>query len=255
MRFALPLALALALAACSTNPPPSTGGVDAWEESTARLSQFAPMPEEPPLSQTMGITAEGLSDSALARLLGLRFALPARVAIGILLATPATTTRYYRWYPHWPGASVTLDLTQQLAESTATALGHSPRVARAFALPAFLAGSQPTVATLREAAARAQADLLLLYRPSCRVYERAPVFRTVHYRSVCTVEVVLLDTRLGLVPFQAVTTRANETQRARDDHNAEAAIARSQFTAIIEALGVAAQDAAAFLNTVPASSP
>jgi hypothetical protein len=255
MRYTTSLAIALCVAACTSNPPPSTGGDIAWRDASAQLSQFQALPDQPPLEGTLGLAADQLSDSALARLLTQHLILPSRVSVAILLVSPATTTRFGRYYPSWSNPSVTLDITQQLADSTAHVLQHSPRVGRALALPSFLAGSQPSVASLREAAARSQADIMFLYRPTCRVYERAPIFRTVQYRSTCTVEAVLLDTRTGLVPSRSVTTRDNYTQRQRDDHNADATVARSQFTAILDALTVAATDAAAFLATVPTTSP
>jgi hypothetical protein len=54
------------------------------------------------------------------------------------------------------------------------ALSHSSRVTRALVLPALFVGDKPTVAGLREGAARLQARVLLVYRPNCRFYERVP---------------------------------------------------------------------------------
>ena len=93
------------------------------------------------------------------------------------------------------------------------------RTALTAALIAALAGTLPACTTtfttarpaeytfLREAAARYQADLLLLFRSSCRTFERYRLFEQDQARAFCAVESVMLDVRTGLVPFVA-TARA-----------------------------------------------
>ena len=67
---------------------------------------------------------------------------------------------------------------------------------------------QKTVPHLREAAARYQADLLLVYRHSCYSFERYRFSGVDQSQGSCTVEAILLDVRTGLVPMTCVVSES-----------------------------------------------
>lgn len=71
------------------------------------------------------------------------------------------------------------------------------------ALPSLLVPRDYTVPLLREAAARFQADLLFLYRPSCETYRRGSWLHDRDVRATCSVEALVLDVRTGIIPISA----------------------------------------------------
>lgn len=57
-----------------------------------------------------------------------------------------------------------------------------------------------------------------------------------HYRAQCTLEVVLLDTRSGVMPFAAVVSRERVTQKQRGDFDYRETVRRVQIEAVVLAL-------------------
>lgn len=105
-------------------------------------------------------------------------------------------------------------------------------------LPAILVPEKRSVPFLREAAARFQADLLLIYQTQCRSFTRYRLLRSNQGRAYCTIESVLLDTRTGLVPFVATSTQNYDIAQGERDINYNESRIKSQ----IAATGVALDD-------------
>lgn len=155
--------------------------------------------------------------------------LPANVSVALLQLRGQQARRW--WAP-----GETNDMSQQLADSALVYLRAASRVQRAEVMPALVVGEQHSIAALREAAARLQADLLLVYRPSCRLYERAPFLGALQWRATCTLEAVALETRSGLLPFSAVITRDQVTQRERGEFEDLEAQRRAEVRSMLLAL-------------------
>lgn len=201
--------------------------------------------DDEPLGPDLNLSSGDAADSTINKLLTYRLELPATVTVGIL-HLPGTRARR-----SWLSSPDVSELTQALAESVVAALSRAPRIVRAAVLPALAVGDQYTVASLREAAARLQAHVLMVYRPSCRFYERVPFVGSRHYRAVCTIEAVVLDTRSGIVPFSKVITGEAITQRERDDFDREDTWRRVHLQALVNAATDLSGRVGAFLGTVP----
>lgn len=205
------------------------------------------MVDEEPLAADLALVAGDTPDSAIDNLLARRLVLPARVSVGIL-HLPGARARF-RWF----SIGELSDQTQELADSAVGVLLRSNRVERASVLPAMVVGDRYTVATLREAAARQQTHVLIVYRPTCKFYERDPFIGAPQYRAVCTIEAVALETRLGLLPFSTVVTREHVTQKQRRDFDVSAAWRRAQLQAVISGVSEVGARLGTFLNAVPES--
>ena len=188
-----------------------------------------------------------LSDSAIKRILTYRLTLPhaARVAVIPLGEQPVG----------WLSSEDFTRLNEALTDSILTALKESPRVSRAALLPTMLVPRTRTIPYLREAAARYQADLLLGYRTNCTLFHKFRILRRSLYRSVCSVEAILLDTRTGIVPFTAVASRAETFARQKRDFDTREAIINAQFQTTSEALSEVAKKVQVFLATAPETEP
>jgi hypothetical protein len=112
-------------------------------------------------------------------------------------------------------------------------------------LPNLLIPEKRTVGHLREAGARYQADLLLIYKASFQTYEKNEFLSPDKLKSCCTVEAVLLDTRTGIVPFVTTRSRDFSTEKINLDFSFGEAIRRAELTAlgyVLEDIGNAVVD-------------
>lgn len=228
MKRTCALVALLALHGCTTMttaPRP-----DVYFENTVRQ-----LPEAPLFSGDQAI----LSDDAIRRILDYQYRPPPLSRIAIL---PHGRELWFGWSEEVTQAGA--DLERNFAQR----LRSSPRVYDASFLPSLLVPQERTAPFLREAAARYQADLLLVYRSQCGSFSKFRFFRGDRVRSYCAVEAVLLDTRTGLVPFTSLATRIYDTAEDSGDLNFREAVLRSQMTAIGEALAEISADLLQFLD-------
>ena len=148
----------------------------------------------------------------------------------------------------WSNWSEELSLaSEQVQTNVIDKLRSSPSVYDASYLPSILIPEHRTVPHLREAAARYQADLLLVYRSYCRTFERYRLFAADKVRAYCGVEAVLLDTRTGLVPFTSVASEYYDVVKNKADTNFRETRLRAQLEATAQALGKVSSEVVDFL--------
>ena len=123
----------------------------------------------------------------------------------------------------------------------------SPRVYDASYLPTLLIPEKRTVGHYREAAARYQADLLLIYQVACRTYEKYRLFSRDEAKSYCNVEAVVLDVRTGIVPFTVTVSRDFMTRENKEDLNFRETRARAELKALADALAEIGDEVVGFL--------
>lgn len=172
--------------------------------------------------------AETLSDDAIQRILNYKYEPPALSRIALM---PFGREVWSSWSEELALAS------ESLQAKVLDELRASPKVYDASYLPSILVPQNRTVPHLREAAARYQADLLLVYRSYCQSFDRYRLFAADKSRAYCGVEAVLLDTRTGLVPFTTVATRSYDVVENRTDTNFRETMLRAQLDATAAAMG------------------
>lgn len=168
-----------------------------------------------------------LSDEAIARILDYEYAAPPLSRIAVM---PFGREVWSTWSEELAVA------TEETKAGLLDSLKRSPRVYDASYLPSILIPNNRTVPQLREAAARYQADLLLVYRSYCQSYERFRLFSADSSRAFCGVEAILLDTRTGLVPFTAAATHTYVRTKSSNDQNFRETTMKGELTAISTAL-------------------
>jgi hypothetical protein len=178
-----------------------------------------------------------LTSEEIERILGSKIQLPAQAHLTVLrLGLPNETLS-------WAFLSG--------PENPLAVLGTAPRLNRVSWLPSLLIPEKMTVPLLREAAARFQADLLLVYRSPCQQFRDYRLFGTDKAKTYCIAEGLLLDVRTGVIPFSAATTREVRVQAASGDVNFYETMQKAEAQATGEALGELAQQLAAFLAAAP----
>jgi hypothetical protein len=175
-----------------------------------------------------------LSNEDIAKILGSKVELPNKGKLAMM--------RFGRW-GFWTGWSEEFArLDQEIRDEFARQLETSPHVGRATMLPSLVSPTQMSVPYLRQAAARVQADMLLVYRTSSNVYARSKAFRKDRTRAYCTVEAIILDTRTGLIPFTSIASEDYSAVRTKDDLEFTETVARAEQQAIRKAMQRVASD-------------
>lgn len=183
--------------------------------------------------------AETLSDDAIQRILDFRYEPPPLSRVALM---PFGREVWSSWSEELALA------TESLRAKVLDQLQASPRIYDASYLPSILVPQNRTVPRLREAAARYQADLLLVYRSYCQSFDRYRFFAADKSRAYCGVEAVLLDTRTGLVPFTTVATRSYDVVENRNDTNFGETRLRAQLDATAAAMGDVSAEIVRFLG-------
>jgi len=227
-RMLILLAL-LSLGGCAL-PTSTPDRPDSYYQSTSQANTE---------SSLFGGDAEVLSDEAIGRILNHKYEPPALNRVALM---PFGREVWSSWSEELSLAS------DELQDNVIDQLMASPAVYDASYLPSILIPDKHTVPYLREAAARYQADLLLVYRSYCRSFEKYRMFGADESRAFCGVEAVLLDTRTGLVPFTSVATRSFSTKQNDKDLNFRETMLKGQLSAVAQALSDVSAEVVRFLG-------
>lgn len=127
----------------------------------------------------------------------------------------------------------------------------SKRLSHAMVMPTMLTPHQMTIPLMREAAARLQADTLMVYRTASQTYQRSRAFSADETRAYCTVEGILLDTRSGIVTYTAIATEQFSGRRLAKDLSFEETMRRAEQEAAGRALSRVAAELVQYLDAAP----
>ena len=128
------------------------------------------------------------------------------------------------------------------------ALASAPNLTQVRMMPQLLVPEKRTVPYLREAAARFQADLLLVYATRIRTFQRDRILAASEVNAEASAEAVLLDVRTGIVVQSAHTSEAIAAKKAPTDLNFAQTVAKTQEEATGRALLKLADSVTAFLK-------
>ena len=103
-------------------------------------------------------------------------------------------------------------------------------------MPTLLIPERRTVPYLREAAARFQADLLLIYGTRVQTFRRDRLIGPDEVHAEAVVESVLLDVRTGIVIHTAQTTESISAKKAPSDVNFSETVVKAETEATGKAL-------------------
>lgn len=180
-----------------------------------------------------------LSDADIDRILKFSYVLPKQARVAVLSLGQEL----------WFGYSDELARGGEEIRGRFTAqLKAAPTVTTASYLPSLLIPKNRSVAYFREAAARYQADLLVVYQSSCRTYEKYRLFSASSSKSFCNIEALVLDVRTGIVPFTTVATQEFVASQSDADANFGETMRKAELSAIRDALGKIGNDIAVYLG-------
>ncbi len=158
-----------------------------------------------------------LSDQDIAKILGTQVDVTDRHRLAILNLSPIS-----------PWSENLAQMETKNLDGLVEALRRSPQLTEVRFLPAMLVPEKQTVPYLREAAARVQADLLLVYSSRIQSFRRDRFLKADEVHAQCVAESVLLDVRTGIVVHTGHDTETLAMKKAQGDLNFEETVARAQ---------------------------
>jgi len=188
--------------------------------------------------------AETMGDAEIARILDAQVALPRRARIAVLHLEHRSAD--FGWLYAGERAPATW-----LFADMFTTVRKSPRAYDVSYLPSVLVPHKLTVGYLREAAARYQADLLLIFRTECRTYQQYRLFSASQARAYCLADAALLEVRTGIMPFTSRSLQQFLIPESKADLDLSETVGRSEQTAAEAAMAENAGNLATFLGTLP----
>lgn len=192
--------------------------------------------------------AATMDDKAVANALSFRVVEPARIRLAVLeLPDRGTLMNWYYWQPDREAQSDSYP-------DFIAALRTSPRLYDAAYLPGLMVPDKRTLPYLREAAARFQADMLIVFQTRCDMATDIKLFAPDEVRADCLVQAVVLDTRSGVVPFTSVATESVDAKKGDSDTNFAVTVRNAKNAAVQKALLSIAHDTLGFLQALPQSS-
>lgn len=224
-------AVLLSVARCETigtQPRPQSGPAPAPKPSEEIAALF------PAEGQVM--TAAQIRDA-----LDARIAFPPKMRIALVPVAHRSVNPNDSWMWRSPVGE------HRLHEGLVKKLLASPRVYDASFLPTMLLGNGRSIDALRTAAARYQADALLLMQSECRLDEKNPLFAKGSSRAHCGIEITLLDVRTGTFPFGSRAVTEALSMEGKDDRTFTDTVRRSENEAIERGMSEAADDLVRFL--------
>ncbi len=184
-----------------------------------------------------------LADADIERILQARPVLRDRLRIAVLHIGHRSVD--FAWLYHSEPVPATW-LQEKLFASLNAAAG----VHDASYLPSFLIPPKRTIGHLREAAARYQADLLLVFQSECRTHQQYRFFQASQAKAYCLADAGLLDVRTGLVPFTSRAVQEYLLEEHRSDLDLGDTVRRSEQTAVEAAMAENAQNLVTFLGSL-----
>jgi len=181
-----------------------------------------------------------ISNEAITAILSSKVRLPSENRVAVLRAV-SPRSRY------WSEDMVRLD--QKITDDFINRLKTSKRVTEAFFVPSILAPKSMTVSQMRAAAARTQAGLLVVYRPTTETFAKYRFMGKDETKAYSTVEAALMDVRTGIIPFTSMATETEAAAKASKDFDFYETILNAQQQATRKALEKVGADIVAFLDS------
>jgi hypothetical protein len=229
---------------CSTG----SGATSYLDPTTGEVPAAAAFRAPAPLTESLFKDDQAvISNEDIAKILSAKVELPS----GAKLAAVR-----FGQMPYWWGWSEDfVRMNRQIDRDFLDRLGQTKRLEEVAYLPTLVTPTQMTIPYLRQAAARCQADLLLIYRTSTHSYDRQRLFSAGETKAYCTVEAVVLDTRTGTIPFSTVVTETFAARKGSGDIDFTETVARANQQAIGKAWLSLADEVKTFFDDLPAPAP
>lgn len=200
-------------------------------------------PAEPPITQSLFADKNAtISEENIQKILSGTYKLPASLRVALVRLDNAAAPRRYYW-----ADEQYVKAQQAYIDQFAAQLRQSKRVTKVTVLPELLISGTPTFTSIREAAVRTQADVAVIYTVTSDIYSNYRLFAKSEVKAFATTQLLLLDTRTGLIPFTATITRETQTVRQSNELNTDETTSRVKREAALLTITELGKQITAFL--------
>lgn len=176
--------------------------------------------------------AATISEDNIQKILDGSYRLPQKLRVAMVRLEPASTSRRAYW--SYGSDEQYLKTQQSYLDGFSEKFRESPRVVSVAQIPDLLVSRTPSFTSIREAAVRLQADVVVVYSITSDLYSKYKFFSRPDIKAFATTQLIVLDVRTGLIPFSAVVTRDVLSQRKPGElDNAEASSRIQQEAALL----------------------
>jgi PBP1b-binding outer membrane lipoprotein LpoB len=138
--------------------------------------------------------------------------------------------------------------TQAYLDTVSSVLSNTGLFDKVVLLPNLLTPSRPSIPLIREAAVRLQAEYILVYKINSNVYSRYRSFRANEYKAFSTIEMVLIHTRTGIIPYTHIETQEAFRKKTSNDLDDSEAVSKTIQLATVLSLEKAGDNLVEFLK-------
>ena len=189
--------------------------------------------------------AATISEENIQRVLDGNYKLPRQLRVAIVKLESSSQRRNY-WY-YWNDEQY-LKTQQSYLDLFTDKFKQSPRVVNTFSVPDVLISRSPSFTSIREAAVRMQADVVVIYSIASDLYSKYKAFSKPDIKAYATTQLIIMDVRTGLIPLSTISTKDALSQKKKEElENAEAA-SRVQNEAILATITEIGGKVTDFLN-------
>lgn len=144
----------------------------------------------------------------------------------------------FKYSYNYPRDEEFIDLEQEYFETISEPLKKNKKVLWTKPLPSILTPVNISLPNLRESAVRMQADLLVIYSVQSDIFTEINLVAKNEVKAYSTVEMIVFDTKTGIVPISEVKTTKIIEKQLKEDVDVSETRKRAQKKAIIEALKI-----------------
>ncbi|MEO6723365.1 MAG: hypothetical protein ABIN67_23565 [Ferruginibacter sp.] len=186
--------------------------------------------------------ASTISEEAIQKILDGTYKLPQQLRVAIVRIDNNQQRRYY-----WNDEDY-LKTQQAYLDLFGNKFKQSSRVTKVSIIPELLISKTPSFTSIREAAVRLQADIVVVYSISGDIYSKYKFFTKPDIKAFATTQLIILDVRTGLIPFSTIITKDITSQKKKEELDNAEARNRIQNEAVLSAINEVVQQIASFLN-------
>lgn len=172
-----------------------------------------------------------ISEENIQKILEGHYKLPQQLRVAVVRIDNSSNNRYY-YGSYWNDEQY-LKTQQAYLDLLADKLKQSQRVTAVNTIPDLLLTKPQNFTSIREAAVRLQADMVVVYTINTDIYSKYRLFTKADIKAFATTQLLVLDVRTGLVPFSTVVTKDQLSKKQDADLDNNEASNRIQKEAVL----------------------
>ncbi|MBB4036713.1 hypothetical protein GGR21_002619 [Dysgonomonas hofstadii] len=211
--------------------------------SQEHIKYAATTPPEDNITQSLFNDEDAkITEENIQKILDGKYSLAEHLRVAVVNIDNQRSNRYY-----WNDEDY-LSSRQRYLTTLTSNLENQQRVQRVSLIPDIMMSSSSSFTSIREAAVRMQADVVLIYSIRGGTYSKYKMFSANEYKAFATTQVLIMDVRTGLVPFSTVVTEDYQSSKQKDDFNSNEAEKRTQEEAVAKTLARVCNEINVFLS-------